>query len=341
MARDQSTYEDLLETLAAGKLAPVYLLYGEEDFLVDEAARSVIAAAVSDDAREFNLDVLRGEEADARDIVSRASSFPMMSERRAVVVQNVDKLGIKDLEILGNYVEQPSNSTCLVLTGGKIDTRKKPFTTIKRTGTAIEFKPLYDDRVPGWIAARVKKQKHDITQDACRLLAAYVGASLRELQNELDKIYIYLGTRTSIGADDVNAVVGMSKELSIFELQKAVGARDLRRSCEIMERMLDAGAAVPFIIVMLTGYFMTLYRLYDLRRRNVSQQEMASEARVSPYFLKEYLDAVARFPVHDIERAFEILVGADEQSKTSAADPKQVMQFVLIQLLASPDSVMA
>jgi DNA polymerase III subunit delta len=341
MARDQASYDDLLESLTSGKLAPVFLLYGEEDFLVEEATRSVIAAAVPSDAQEFNLDILRGEESDARDIVARASSFPMMSERRAVVVQNVEKLGPKDLEILSTYIEQPSKSTCLVLTGGKIDTRKRPYTIVKRTGTAVEFKPLYDDRVPSWIAVRVKKQQHEITQDACRLLAAYVGKSLRELQNELDKIYIFLGSRTSITADDITAVVGMSKELNIFELQKALGSRDLRRSCEIMERMLDAGASVPFIIVMLTGYFTSLYRLYDLRRRNASQQEMASEARVSPYFLKEYLDALARFPVHEIERAFEILVGADEQSKTSAADPKQVMQLVLVQLLAPPDSVTA
>ena len=338
MARDQATYDDLLESLAAGALTPVYLLYGEEDLLVEEAVSSVIAAAVPKDAREFNLDILRGEESDARDIVARASSFPMMAERRAVIVQNVDKLSPKDLEILGSYVEQPSKTTCLVLTGGKIDTRKRPYTIVKRTGTAMEFKPLYDDRIPGWIAGRVKKQKHEITQEACRLLAAYVGTSLRELQNELDKIYIYLGTRTSIGPDDVTAVVGMSKELSIFELQKAVGARDLRRSTEIMERMLDAGGSVPFIIAMLTGYFSTLYRLHDLRRRNVPQQELASEARVSPYFLREYLDAVARFPVHDIERAFEVLVGADEQIKTSAVDPKQVTQLLLVQLLAPPEA---
>jgi len=341
MARDQASHDNLQESLASGKLAPVYLLYGEEDFLVEEATRSVTAAAVPKEAQEFNLDILRGEESDARDIVARASSFPMMADRRAVVVHNVDKLGTRDLEILGNYIEQPSNSTCLVLIGGKIDTRKRPYTIVKRTGIAVEFKPLYEDRVPAWIAARVKKQKHEITQDACRLLAAYVGTSLRELQNELEKIYIYMGSRTSITADDITAVVGMSKELSVFELQKAVGAKDLRRSSEIMERMLDGGGSVPFIIVMLTGYFTSLYRLHDLRRRNASQQEMASEARVSPYFLKEYLDALALFSVHEIERAFEILVGADEQSKTSAADPKQIMLLVLVQLLAPPDAVTA
>ncbi len=341
MTRDQATYDDLQNLLASGKLSPVYLLHGEEDFLVEEATRSVVAAAVPRDAQEFNLDILRGEESDARDIVARASSFPMMAERRAVVVQSVEKLSARDLEILGNYIEQPLKSTCLVLTGGKIDTRKRPFTIVKRTGVAVEFKPLYDDRVPAWITGRVKKQEHEITQDACRLLAAYVGTSLRELQNELDKIYIYLGSRTSITVDDITAVVGMSKELSIFELQKAIGARDLRRSCEIMERMLDTGANVPFIIIMLTGYFSTLYRLCDLRRRNVPQQEMAAEARVSPFFLREYLDALVRFPVHEIERAFELLVGADEESKTSSADPKQVMQLVLVRLLAPPETVTA
>ena len=333
MAKEVTTYEDLLGGLARKQFAPVYLLYGEEDFLATEAMHAIIDAALTPDERGFNLDVMNGGEADAREILAHASSFPMMAERRVVVVRDADKFSPKDLELLANYLEHPSPTTALVLVAAKPDMRKKPYTGIKKAGTVVEFKRPYENQLPAWITARVHKQGRQIAPDACKLLSAYVGSSLREIQNEIDKLAIYLGEKRSITVDDVAAVVGMSKEFTVFELQKAIGMKDIRRSTEIIERMLDAGESVPFIIVMLTSYFITLWKLADLQRKGASSKDLASEARVNPYFLKEYLEVLHRYSGPEIERAFGLLTGADEQIKTTSTDPRQVMTAFIVRLI--------
>lgn len=338
MAKEGTTYEDLLAGLARKQFAPVYLLYGEEDFLAAEALHAIIDAALTPEERGFNLDVMNGGESDTRDILAHASSFPMMAERRVVVVKDADKFSPKELELLANYVEQPSPTTALVLVATKPDMRKKPFPSIKKAGTVVEFKRPYENQIPAWITARVQKQGRQIAPDACKLLSAYVGASLREIQNEIDKLAIYLGDKKSITVDDVAAVVGMSKEFTVFELQKAIGTKDIRRSTEIMERMLDAGESVPFIIVMLTSYFITLWKLADIQRKGGSNSDMASEARVNPYFLKEYLEVLHRYSGGEIERAFGLLAGADEQIKTTSTDPRQVMTSLIVRLIGFDES---
>jgi DNA polymerase-3 subunit delta len=86
-----STFDDLQSALSKKEFSPIYLLYGEEDFLIEEATDAIMNAALTKDERGFNLDIIYGSEADTRDVVSHASSFPMVAERRVVVVREADR----------------------------------------------------------------------------------------------------------------------------------------------------------------------------------------------------------------------------------------------------------
>lgn len=332
MAKEGWTYEDLRSSLKKKEFASVYLLYGEEDFLVDEAADLVLDTALTKDERGFNLDVMYGSESDARDIISRASSFPMMAARRVVIVREFDKLPAK--ELLTSYIEHPSESTCLVLLSIKPDFRKKPFLTVRRNGRVIEFKPLYENHIASWISTRAKKEGYEIDQDAGKLLATYVGTSLREIQGEMQKLFVYAGERKSVGVDDVMAVVGVSREYNIFELQKAIGSKSLDRSIFIMQRMIKAGESPTTIIVMLTRFFTMLWRLHDMRRRGVPQNEQSAKLGVNPYFLKDYTEAASHFSAGEIGEVFVHLADADLEMKSSSQDPSLLMHLVLLKMFS-------
>jgi DNA polymerase-3 subunit delta len=336
MAAADLTYADLRKSIKARSFSPVYLFHGAEDFLVDEAVRLIIDAALSSGEQEFNLDVMKGGETDARTIVSHASSFPMMAERRVVVVRDFDKAG--DLPLLADYVERPLASTVLVLTCEKPDFRKRPYTALRKHASVLEFKPLWDNQIPEWISRRVAGLGKVIDAEAARLLAACVGSSLREIANEIDKLFAYVGEKKTITADDVNPVVGFSKEFNIFELQRYLGVKDMRRSCEVLEHMIEGGEAPILIVIMLTRYFVVLYKLCDLQGSKLSSQEIARTAGVSPYYIKEYQNALNFYTVEEIEHAFELLTRADESLKSSG-DPRQVLQLLLVDLISHGELV--
>lgn len=333
MAASGPTIDDLEQELRAGKFAPLYLFYGEEGLLIDEAVQRVVDAALPPGERAFNFDVLSGNDADARDIVARASSFPMMGERRVVIVRDADRIPEKGLELLAHYTQQPLPSTCLIFVASKPDMRRKAFLAVKRTGTAIEFRELYEHQLPAWIEKRVKERRGSIDPEASKLLAAYVGSSLRDIENELDKLFLYLGERTAIREEDVAAVVGFSREFSVFELQKAIGQRDLRRAVEVMEKILDANEPMPLLVSILTNYFATLWRLGDQLRRGTKQSDLTGLVRINPYFLKEYLATLRNYTLEEIEDAFHHLAAADEQSKTAGADLKAIVHRFLVKVM--------
>src|ERR1051326_930775 len=231
--KEGPSFEQLASTLRQKQFAPLYLFYGEEDFLIEQAVNLLIGEAVEESTRSFNLDVVYGGETDARRIVSLASAFPMMADRRVVVVRDFEKTSNRDS--LEPYVDRPSPSTSLALVGSKPDMRLKLYKSIREHGVVIEMKQLYDNEIPGWIKRRVAELGKDISLEACQLMQLYVGRSLREIQNEIDKLFVYVGDQKKVGVEHVNKVVGVTRQYSVFELQKAIGQQNMARSQEILE----------------------------------------------------------------------------------------------------------
>jgi len=322
--------EQLRSHLKKGDLAPVYLLHGEEDLVIEQITDAILAKALSDEARDFNLDLFHGDDADGAAIVNAALSYPMMSRRRAVVVKSVEALSGADLDLVARYVEKPSPSTCMVLTATKI--QKKALKKISDNAFSIESKPLYDSDVPGWIRATAKRMNLAITEDAIRLLHACKGNSLRALASELEKLELNLGDRREIQIKDVEGVVGVDKQFNIFELCDAVGGQDLKRALGIVDRMLQLGESPAGILVMLTRHFILLSKCRILRARGKSDREIASHLRIHSFFIANYIRQAARYQRAQIRSVFPILLEAEWRLKSGNMKPKIVLETLLFKL---------
>ncbi len=330
------TYAEFQQTVRAQRFAPIYLFYGEEDFLIDEGVQAITEHALDPGMKSFNLDVMDGSKVDAKDVVAHASSFPMMGPRRIVIVREFEKLvGAESAkEIVTAYVNRPLESTCLVLVSLDPDFRRRPFTDLKKKATLVECKPLYDQQVPGWVADRVKRLGKEANADACRLIHAYVGNSLRSLQNEIDKLLIFVGERKEVTSEDVATVVGASKGYTIFELQNAIGRKDTKEAVKILERMLTLGQSPQMIIVMLTRFFNQLWKLSDLKVKRIPDSEIAREIGIPPYFVKQYLEFRSNFTTEQIEQNFKSLLEADTVLKTTMRDAHLVLDILVISLIS-------
>ncbi len=333
MAKGGPTYADLLGALKKKSFLPVYLLHGEEDFLLEIALRAVLDAVLPADLRSFNLDVLDCGDVAGRDIVARAASFPMMGDTRVVIAKNIDRMVVQDLEQLTGYVESPSASTVLILAGRKADLRRKPFSTLNARGAAFEFAPVRDSSMASWISDRVRSYGASIDDDAADLLSSYVGASLREVDSEIVKLLTFLGDRKHVTAADVADVVGFSREFTIFQLQESIGRGDVRRAITIMDHMLNDGQALPYFIVMLTGYFSSLWRLHHLVASR-EKRDPSEFPKAWNWKKDEFLAAMRLFPPRLIERAFRIMAETEFASRqTGGADQRDLLHGMLVRIM--------
>ncbi len=336
MAFTKKSSGEKFRTPGKGDLSPVYLLHGEEELLCNEALQAILDVAVPSADRSFNLDVVEWADTEVADIIAKASAYPMMADHRAVVVKGIENLKKQgDIAALTSYVEHPVATTVLIFTSAKIDTTKNPFARIRNAGWAHKFESLREADLPEWIAGRLAAKGRTIEQDANRLLASLAGLSLRDLDQELDKLSSYAGERTLLTSADVSAVVGVSKEYNIWELQHAIARGDRARAVEILTRMVSDGNGAPYFVVMLTMFFVSARRIHDLRRKGMRLEQAAVEMGKSTYALRDPFEATNRFSAFQLEQALALLLTVDDKTKFGG-DDLTLLQTFLIEIFETP-----
>lgn len=335
------TYTEYRDRIRTRSFAPVILLYGEEDLLLDECIEDLISNSLDEAARSFDLDVVDGSRAEIRDVLTLVASYPMMSERRVVIVRDAEKLLSEQpaLERFLDYLRRPVDTTVFLLTVGKLDRRLKLFKALQETADVVAFPRLYDNQVPDWIASRFEKAGRHAEDEACRLLQAYAGNGLRTVDQEIQKLLLFVGDRKEITVEDVGAAVGASRGYTVFDLQNAIGRRDLAEATRILKRMLEMGEYPSLIVSLLSRYFMTLWKVAELKQKRASDSQIASELRMKPFQLRQMLQCAGRFTPEEIERAFDVLYSTDLQLKTSAIDPHVGLDVLVYSLIKSPSPV--
>ena len=156
------TYTTAIDQLKKGDLSPVYLIYGEEKYLHDELIDRIIDISLDSGTRDFNLDIFYASETPADKIINVASSFPMMAQRRVVVVKDVQQLKTNDLKHLSDYVSRPSKSSCLVLSLPERKKSGKWFGVIFNNALSIDCRKFYDNEIPAWVEGYLQSKKRQL-----------------------------------------------------------------------------------------------------------------------------------------------------------------------------------
>lgn len=330
----QSNPAELERAFRQKIFAPIYYFYGEEDMLIEETLGLLIKSALDESTKSFNLDIVGGERVDAKEIVSLASAFPMVSKWRVVIVKNLSL--VEKPELLVPIIENPVASTVLVIIGDRLDMRLKFSKAIQNNGVVTEFRQLPEKDISAWISRRISERGKSADLDTCQVVQSFVGQSLREIQNEIDKLFIYVGDKPRIEKDDVTAVVGLSKRYNIFELQRAIGSKNIVEALEICERMIESGEYPVAMIAMLTKYFGNLWIIRDFIDGKMSRDELIKGLGISPkqlWFLDDEIRRARAFSTLEIEKAFSILLETDEKLKSSDANPKLLFTLMLYNLI--------
>lgn len=337
MAKTGLTYEQLETAFQHRNFRPLYLLYGEERFLMDELQSVLIEHALASHERDFNFDLVYGAEAEASAVLALCSAYPMMAERRVVVVRDFDKL--RGNRLFTSYAERPSpHAVVLLLCSGKPNLSAHPYRALRQHAAWGDFRRLYDNQMPGWIAGRAERLGHRLAPQAASMLADFVGSDLQAAAAEIDKLITHAGGRKDLTADDVLRASGQTREFNVFELQRAVGEGRYADAVRVSERLLQQASSARgealMIVSVLAAYVTKLWKLSAPSARDGGDKAAAARIGVSPFFVKEYLRAARRFSPAALAEGFAALLAADYELKGgSGRDERLVMTLLLRRLV--------
>ena len=229
------THETIIRDVQGGKIAPVYLLMGEESYYIDRLATFITDSVLQPEDRDFNLYTLYGPETTMHDVIQAALSYPMGAQRQVVVVKEAQKL--TQFEQLTEYLKKPLLSTVLIFCykNGSVDQRKTGLIKqLEQTGVIYESNRLKDYQLPAWIRNYVHRKKVDIEPMAENILTDHVGTDLNRMAGEIEKLLLSLPEgEKKITAQQVAEHIGISKEYNIYELTDALARKDVEKTMRI------------------------------------------------------------------------------------------------------------
>ena len=329
-----SSPAQILDEVTKGSIAPLYYFYGQEDFERDQLLNTLIDKIVEPASRVFNLDIYRADDIDIGQAISQALTFPMMASRRLVVIKNADRLSDPDARELLPLIESPPETTVLIVTATKPDGRKKLFLDLRKHAVALEFRPPYDNEIPTWIQARVKTLGRQITADAAHLLQMSIGLNLRELNTEIEKLFIAT-QEDPITRDQVAHIIDNTRGVTIFELADALGHRKLGQAQILIGRLREQGEHPVGMVALLVRHFTILRRARWVANQRLSRNEIASRLKVPAFFATNYLEQARGFDEKTLWHAYDALLDADNRLKSSGGPPHEILADLAYRLCRS------
>lgn len=316
----------------ATDLPAVIFLAGAENYLIDRHTEKIIAVCVPQDLREFNFDLLYGSDVDARRVIDIASSYPMMAERRLVIVRDFNKMAPNDQKKLLAYAEKPNESTCLVLISRSAEAKSQTTKKLEETTAFVSCKPLYENQVVTWIEKEVKDLSFQISPDASAFLAMQVGTDLQTLKNEIDKIILFLGEAKDITREVIVQVAGMRKEYTIFAFQNALGSRDLKQALWIYQNIKYSQSNLG-IIAQLSRFFTNILIATGYGTSRQESSELAKKTKMSPYFVNDLHKFKRNYSAEELLSALENIRHIDYILKQFPVHSESIMELLFVQIV--------
>lgn len=315
------------------KPQPVYVLHGEEAFLKRQVLGALRVAVLGEGDTAFGLSTHAGDKIAFAAVRDELETIPFLTPRRLVIIEQADPFVSQFRPFLEKYVTEPAATGVLVL-----DVKAWPPNTrlakLLGENATIVCKPPASHRLSAWCtqwaAARHGKQ---LSAEAAKLLVDLVGADMGQLDQELAKLAIYVGTAKRIEAGDVDKLVGNSRAENMWKIFDAIGAGRPAEALGILDRLFEQGEE-PLRI--LGAFSLQLRRLAQAARWNQLGQPLAralERAGVPPFAHRGCEQQLRHFGRHRSDRFYDWLLEADLGLKgSSQLPPRTLLERLVVHL---------
>jgi DNA polymerase-3 subunit delta len=325
--------EEVLKSLEKGQLAPFYLFYGPGEFRLEKTLEMIREGFIPEAARDLNQELFYGGEVRSSEIINHALSLPFLAQNRLIIVRRTENFTADELENFIPYLENPSESTCIIFVSGKTNFNMKFYKRFRSSGRAVNFGKLRENQVTPWIKRMAGELGLKIDGQTSVYLQHVVGNSLGDLYAELEKIQIRFGKKT-IEMEDVEKLVIHSRVYTIFEFMNVVSEKNPGRSLQVLKRVLeeeDSRGGPLRVLGMLNRQVRLLWLSKEIADKGGRAKDVAKALGVPPFSARDFIKFSKNWTPGELERGIQLLYRADGLLK-SGSRPGPVLENLVLSL---------
>ena len=347
------TYDQLFKSIKAGDIKPLYVFYGDEQYLVESAVRRIREALLPEGLETFNENVY-DTEVSVPDLISVAGTLPLMADKRLVLVKrwNAFQKGFaseKDEALLCGFLDNPPDSCCLIFweeaapgqkkqgkssddIGGRRRVPKALVEVLEKKAEQVEFTYLEPDRLYKWCSNYLAQSECGIEQEALLHLADITSPALIAITRELDKLSSFVGKNGIIKKADVDAMVTPSAETTVFRMIDMLMQKRLGEAFTLLSSLLENGEKPIGIIALLTRQMRLLTHIMLMRQNGISLQDIAQRLNIKFAAASSIARGGARFKPDELEECYKLCIDTDYAIKSGKIREDIALNSLMLKL---------
>ena len=305
----------------------VYLLFGDEPFLVNSYKKRLREAIAGDDTMNYNY--FEGKGQDVKEIISLADTMPFFAERRLVLIDGSGFFKSSAPEELVNYIPEIPESTCMVFVENEVDKRNKLYKKVKDNGYAAELKKQDADQLMRWAAGILSKDGKKITRQVMEYFMERTGDDMENIRMELEKLICYTMGREVITKEDVEAVGTVHVTNRIFEMVTAIVAGNTRKAMDLYEDLLTLKEPPMRILFLIARQFNQILQVKELMEKRMDRSAIASALKLQPFVVGKTMPQARQFTRDQILSYVNLCVDAEEAVKSGRLQDRLAVELLI------------
>ena len=304
----------------------IYLLYGDEPFLVGSYKKKLREAITGGDTMNFNY--FEGKNPDVREIISLADTMPFFADRRLILVDGSGFFKSAQEE-LAAYLPQMPDTTCLVFAESEVDKRNRLYKRVKELGYAAELNKQDTAQLMRWAAGILGRDGRKISRPVMEYFLERTGDDMENIRMELEKLVCYTMGRDVITKEDVDAVGTVHVTSRVFDMVAAIVAGNTKKAMDLYEDLLTLKEPPMRILFLIARQFNQLLQIKELTAAGKDKGAMASALKVPPFAVGKLTAQARAFTRDQILSWVMLCVETEEAVKTGRLSDRLAVELLI------------
>lgn len=304
----------------------IYLLYGDEPFLVGSYKKKLREAITGGDTMNFNY--FEGKNPDVKEIISLADTMPFFADRRLILVDGSGFFKSAQEE-LAAYLPQMPDTTCLVFAESEVDKRNRLYKRVKELGYAAELNKQDTAQLMRWAAGILGREGRKISRPVMEYFLERTGDDMENIRMEQEKLVCYTMGRDVITKEDVDAVGTVHVTSRVFDMVAAIVAGNTKKAMDLYEDLLTLKEPPMRILFLIARQFNQLLQIKELTAAGKDKGAMASALKVPPFAVGKLTAQARAFTRDQILSWVTLCVETEEAVKTGRLSDRLAVELLI------------
>lgn len=319
------------DLIKAGEKKQVYLLYGEETYLVQQNKNNLMKYLTAEMMDDMNINRYQGPDVDVNQVIDMAETLPFFADYRVILVENSGWFADGN-ETMAEYLSKVPESAILVFVEQKVDGRKSTVSAAKKAGVVVNYLYQEEDILTSWMKKRAADAGLTMSPAIAKLLIGRVGNQMQRLSMELEKLISYCLGSGEISAKDVDAVCTDTIEDRIFEMVEAIALKNQKRAMSLYKDLLVLKEAPAKILAIINGEYARLLMIRSLADKGMNEAAIASTMGIGSFMVSKRMPTVRKYKTEEIKNCLNKGIQADQSYKEGKITDRIAVEILLVEL---------